>query len=208
MSAKQVQLRKQGFTLIEMLLAMFILFVIVMVVSRMFQQCSLAWESGSRKAELNMTGRSMADFIAQELGRAVADKDVFGFDLQPDQATFWVLGAVTNPPNERVAMLQKIEYLSATKTIGRTVWAKDMGGYYLPSNMVSLGVVRMAPAQTILALQLDPDPLYAPPDLPTYVDITVQVIKPEDLLKPNPPLFAKTYKSRAYLVNRNRYKYD
>mgnify|MGYP003559011032 CR=1 FL=1 len=45
------QLRKRGFSLIEVLVAMTILSVIVLIVAGIFQQTGLAWSLGLRRAD-------------------------------------------------------------------------------------------------------------------------------------------------------------
>jgi prepilin-type N-terminal cleavage/methylation domain-containing protein len=62
-----------GFTLIEVLVATFILVVIVMILSKVFHQASVAWSAGFRRADGNMTGRSAVGFMARELMNACAD---------------------------------------------------------------------------------------------------------------------------------------
>lgn len=65
--------RPTGFTLIELLVAMVILVCIVLAVARIFQQASVAWQTGTRKAENIMAGRAVADFLAQQLSHAIPD---------------------------------------------------------------------------------------------------------------------------------------
>jgi prepilin-type N-terminal cleavage/methylation domain-containing protein len=86
--------RRGAFTLIELLVAMAILVIIVLIVSMIFQRASVAWDTGARKAELDMTGRGVADFMAQELASAVSGTNRFtNFDVPPGH--FWVLSDAT-----------------------------------------------------------------------------------------------------------------
>ena len=86
--------RHGAFTLIELLVAMAILVIIVLIVSMIFQRASVAWDTGARKAELDMTGRGVADFMAQELASAVSGTNRFtNFDVPPGH--FWVLSDAT-----------------------------------------------------------------------------------------------------------------
>ena len=60
-------------TLIEVLVATFILMIIVLILSKVFHQASITWSAGFRRAEGNMTGRSSVGFMARELMNATAD---------------------------------------------------------------------------------------------------------------------------------------
>lgn len=64
---------RSGFTLLEILLAMFILVLIILMMARMFSHARIAWETGTRKSDLNMEGRAAINFMAHELSLAVAD---------------------------------------------------------------------------------------------------------------------------------------
>jgi prepilin-type N-terminal cleavage/methylation domain-containing protein len=88
--------RHGAFTLIELLVAMAILVIIVLIVSMIFQRASVAWDTGARKAELDMTGRGVADFMAQELATAVRGTNRFtDFSVSGSAANFWVLSDAT-----------------------------------------------------------------------------------------------------------------
>ena len=64
-----------GFTLIEVLVATFILLVMVLILSKIYHQASIAWSAGFRRADGNMTGRATVGFMARELMNAVADDE-------------------------------------------------------------------------------------------------------------------------------------
>ena len=46
-----------GFTLLEILVAMAILMVLVLMMSTLFHQSTIAWDSGLRQAEMSMQAR-------------------------------------------------------------------------------------------------------------------------------------------------------
>ena len=94
-SQRAVRAKRGGFTLIELLVAMAILMILVMIVAQLFQQARQAWETGTRKAEMNMKGRALADYMAQELSCAIQPTGKT-FSVSMHQATFWVLGDTTN----------------------------------------------------------------------------------------------------------------
>jgi prepilin-type N-terminal cleavage/methylation domain-containing protein len=82
---------RAGFSLIELLVSMAILVVITLMVSRIFQQAGVAWDTGSRKAEKMMTGRAVSDFIARQLSHAVPDTNGAAFAVSSFPLKFFVL---------------------------------------------------------------------------------------------------------------------
>jgi prepilin-type N-terminal cleavage/methylation domain-containing protein len=84
--------RSAGFTLIELLVAMSMLVMIIMIVGMFFQRASVAWDTGVRKAEVLLTGRAVADYMAQEMQMAMPTAD---FDANSGTATFMILGEAT-----------------------------------------------------------------------------------------------------------------
>mgnify|MGYP001011524977 CR=1 FL=1 len=53
------------------LLAMFILVLLVLLSSRLFSTASQTFNTGIRKAEINLVGRSVLDFLDRDISRAV-----------------------------------------------------------------------------------------------------------------------------------------
>jgi prepilin-type N-terminal cleavage/methylation domain-containing protein len=68
-----VAYRKTGFSLLELLVAMAIFVMIVLMMSTVFHQSSVAWDSGTRKAQNGMTARAVLGFMARELMEAAED---------------------------------------------------------------------------------------------------------------------------------------
>ncbi len=65
------QLRKRGFSLIEVLVAMTILSVIVLIVAGIFQQTGLAWSLGLRRADEQSMIRAVAGALTRDLSMIV-----------------------------------------------------------------------------------------------------------------------------------------
>lgn len=80
-----------GFTLIELLVSMTILVIITLMVARIFQQAGVAWDTGTRKAEKMMAGRAVADYIAQQLSKAVPDPNGGAFNAGGSPLSFFIL---------------------------------------------------------------------------------------------------------------------
>ena len=169
-----------GFTLIELLVAMAILVVIVLIVSMIFQRASVAWDTGMRKTELDMTGRGVADFMAQELSMAIRDTNTCKeFSVAGKAATFWMLGDA-DPTNRAV---RKIDYS------GDAVATRQENG----ASSATL-------AEGVKDVIFECEPVDVPPgELPNYADVTVTIVNGfgEDI----------KYQSRAYFVNRNRNRF-
>jgi len=77
MRRKSKNSSKKAFTLIEVLVATFILLVMVLILSKIYHQASVAWSAGFRRADGNMIGRSAVGFMARELMNSCADQEYF-----------------------------------------------------------------------------------------------------------------------------------
>ena len=64
---------RRGFTLIELLVGMAILSIIVLSIARIYQESTVAWDSGWNRAQTMMVGRTVTQFIADEAALAVYD---------------------------------------------------------------------------------------------------------------------------------------
>jgi prepilin-type N-terminal cleavage/methylation domain-containing protein len=184
--------RKNGFTLIELLVALAILGVIVVLCGRIFQQANASWTTGSRKAEINMIGRGIADFIAQDISRCVPGTLASPTTLSGNSPSFTIVDETRIPVGSgAISPTVKVSYL-LSGPLERTVEGEPKAVMLpvLPANM------NLAVSATV-----EPRDILPGVDLPGYVDVTVTV---EDTAKGYPTLF----KSRAWLANRYRYKYD
>ena len=77
---------EQAFSLIEVLVATAILVVIVIMVSMVFHQSSIAWNAGLQNAKSNMTARSILGNVQRELALAV-DATRYGVLGSPMEAS-------------------------------------------------------------------------------------------------------------------------
>lgn len=170
---------EKGFTLVELLVALAILGVIVVICGRIFEQSNVSWTTGSRQAEMNMLGRGLASFIGQDISRCVAETSG-DLSFSSGSLTFKILNdATTNQP-----------FKSVTYSLSSPI--KRDGIVLAPTrNTEFKGVyvkgVRVAPDTT--------------DDIPCYVDVEVDV-EDEEIAE------IRTYRSRAWIVNRERYLYD
>jgi prepilin-type N-terminal cleavage/methylation domain-containing protein len=176
---------KSGFTLIELLVALAILGVIVVMCGVIFEQSNLSWSTGSRKAEVNMVGRGVADFISQDIGRCIA-RTPADFSLVGSTLTFKIIDEnVVVEGSSDTYIYKQITYDFSAMT--RSV--KDTPGSML-----------LAPKDMVKSIIITPQMVVAG-ELPGYVDVTVEVQDTDET-------YQQYFKSRAWLVNRDRYKYD
>jgi prepilin-type N-terminal cleavage/methylation domain-containing protein len=109
-SREQARLHAEGFTLIEIAVATTILAIVVLILSQVFHQSSLAWTSGMRKASGNMTGRTAMSLMARDLMNAAADPDLLKrteFTHGGNSVTFPSFGAAD--VNDRAARLMRYD---------------------------------------------------------------------------------------------------
>ena len=115
--------RDEGFTLIEVLVATTILVILVLVMSSVFHQSSVAWDGGMRKAEGNMTGRAILGFMSREMSEAVVDAshtNLFKMEIHPDSATFVTLRGTNDMATPRGRIAEEIEYTLVGQKVKRT----------------------------------------------------------------------------------------
>lgn len=177
-----------AFTLIELLAAMAILVVIVLIVGMVFQRASVAWDTGMRRADMNMTGRAVADFMAQEMSQAVLGGSNSIFSIASSKAEFIAIGQAES---SGMRAARRIVYDLSGNRITRTVSLPDGGSPETmdmceEDNGLQLGFEEGAGAGT---------------ELPAFVDIKVTVSDGG-----TPPLLT-IYQSRAAFANRSRYRY-
>jgi len=160
--------------------AMAILSIIVIICGRLFQQASAAWETGVRRAERNIIGRNLADFIAGDLSRAVARTDD---ELQ--------IGATSL----RFPIVDE-----ASVRDGLSSRAYQWVTYDLSPNNLRRNGQRLAPAGVVDRIRITAGPA-TPGRPPIYVDVETRVKDPDSF-------YVEVFTSRAWIRNRDRYRYD
>jgi type II secretory pathway pseudopilin PulG len=197
---------RKAFTLIELLIAMSILMMIVLMVSRLFQQIQTTWVRGAKRAELNMTGRSVADYIARELSQAVTGEyyTIFNVPEGGSTAEFFML-APTSPTErgEQVTnrAVQFVRYTFESGVVKRSVYSPDpsnVGSYDYSNSLFNppaADFIDLIPEDTVTNLTFTRPFATAVGELPRAIDVTVAV----------PSInYVEDYAARAYIVNRNR----
>lgn len=82
---------RSGYTLIELLVSVAILGFVVIAIARLFNQSTIAWDSGHRRAEVMLTGRAILDLVSRDLS-ALVD----GPGALPVTADSWTILRGTN----------------------------------------------------------------------------------------------------------------
>lgn len=160
--------RSRGFTMIELLVAMSVLVVIVLIVTLIFRRATTVWDSGMNKAELDMTGRGVADYVAQDVSAAIIN-GTHSFSASGGSANFWVLGEA-NSTNGAISNI-KYQFSGGALSRNSTVLAEGLKDFAFTNSGSGL---------------------------PLYVDVVVTVT--------NEVGVESLYQSRAFFLNRNRYK--
>ena len=166
-----------AFTLIELLVAMAVLLIIVLIVAKVFAQASSTWTTGARRVEMNMTGRAVADFVAQDLSQAVIGSN-YEFTVSASAANFWIIGDASNTTRAAVNVTYSFSGAALTRS-GQQICDTNLVGF---------------------AFSQGPG-FVSGQSLPLYVDVLVTVSDGR------PVASNRVFQSRAEFPNRNRYKY-
>lgn len=127
---------RRGFTLIEVMAAMAILSVLLLILTKIFNESTRAWSLGHSDSESNIAGRAVMEFVVRDLSQAFADEGV-EFRLRSDATTaygeksdvvqFVTLGADPDGSDDRRASGLAMYYLSEIKDAN----GDDTGRYRL-----------------------------------------------------------------------------
>ena len=216
-----------GFTLLELLVSMVILMVIVLSTTKIFNASTVAWDTGSRKAEVNMTGRSVADFLAQEISQAVYDGSTISessllqqLPAYPGPLSLMVPGNVLRfatlerDPSSAARAARIVEYtVSNGVVLVRSSRGWSAGSVYSNVNWATSSAspesTQVELSQDISGIEFYRDRYSSVGSMPLYVDVRVSVSRPEDVAKGYSTVYSNlVFESRGYLVNRNRYRYE
>lgn len=169
---------KKGFTILEMMVAMAVLSMLVVAMSRIFQQSLVASDTGYNLSKGILVGRTLSQFIADDLSNC----------------TEW-LGESGSYEFDKISVAsgqdiwQTIEYKMDSGAILRSV----NGGESLP-------IFEPSSSEEVVINDFD----MQPDDNHTYIDVFISIsIKKfkngdEDI---------KNFSNRVYLQNNNRYTY-
>ena len=154
----------KGFSLLEILVAMAILSVIILTLSTVFNQSSLAWDSGLAKVEKSMEGRIALNLMANELRNAVAGPDF----LEP--VSFGSGGMAFNSMVQATDGEHAVRFIEYSGQINRKA-TKYQEDYSYPGAIVSDGLLLTAEEFTV-----EPDSGWSSGDeLPASVKLTIKM---------------------------------
>jgi prepilin-type N-terminal cleavage/methylation domain-containing protein len=179
--------RKKGFTVIEMMVAMAVLSMLVIAMSRIFQQSLVATDTGYNLVKGNLVGRTIMQYVADDLSNCT---DWFG----GNEFEF-----------ERI-----VTDSNAWLTVGYKI---DSGGLKRKTD-VDTDWVRLFEPSDNKTVEFNKDSLgegfYIEPDNnnnPKYFNlfISVKVKKYEDADDDSTDI--RNFATRVYLQNNNRYDY-
>ena len=113
-SSKNLGRSRAAFTLVELLAAMAVLALIVLMIGNVLSTSTKAYAAGSTRAEHNMNGRTVIDFIAQEVNTAIVNPTMpfnvragaMAYGLPTHQLTFAALGPIGQSEKDEVHLVQ------------------------------------------------------------------------------------------------------
>lgn len=128
--------RKEGFTLIEVLVATAVMAIMIVMLGGVFQQASSSWDSGYVRAEGGMAVRAVAGALTRDLATAV-DGRRYGMStplsLSPGEngtgLTFWRLRDGAKDGND----VEKVTYDSKGDRNGKALFGQNSGAFDPPS---------------------------------------------------------------------------
>lgn len=170
-----------GFSLLELLVAMAIFVMIVLMMSTIFHQSGIAWDSGTRRAQNGMTARAVLGFMARELMEAVGEQNSPLIFQRPTPTTviFRNASGVTDS-GKRTA--RRIQYKMLGDTITRkedTFLANDpyqYGGWTDGSEVAIADNVKELKFEADAKWENDPVPT-----LPAWLRITIKLSTLDDV---------------------------
>ena len=121
------QNRSSGFTLLEMLVGLVIMMVIALVISKVIALGSDAFANGSRRADVNLTGRAVIDLMSRDFEIAIASPR-FPATLNNNASTFTfhVLDPKEDETTGRWHDIYRVEYSVSSDHIVRRLFAINM----------------------------------------------------------------------------------
>ena len=167
-----------GFTLIEILVSLAILGVIVVSIASLFDQSTVAWDSGLRRSQAMMTGRAILDFAATEAALAMDDSNLSG-------------GSVPSMNNMLV--------LEGTNEMADISYTPPGSGIERTRNTDTSDLIENGDDISIEDFSID----FGGGQPPRYADIAVTVQTSDKGRDED-----RDFETRVYLWNHNRYRYD
>jgi len=123
---------RSGFSLIEIMVAMAILSIIVLMMSTIYHQSTLAWDSGTRKTKGSVVARAVLGLISKDLSLAVVDTNILTRGIGDmyiqngaKSIRFVTLGG-TNSANTRVARMIRYEKSGASPRVMRYEYERTL----------------------------------------------------------------------------------
>lgn len=78
---------RAAFTLIELLAAMAVLSIMMLMFANIFSSSGKAWTNGTRRAEQNMNGRAVLEYMGKEIGQSILNSSGIVFQVNYRQTS-------------------------------------------------------------------------------------------------------------------------
>lgn len=138
---------KRAFTLIELMVAIAIFVMIILMMSKLFHQSSLAWSAGMRKAQGNMTGRGAIAYMAREIMNTAVDSSILNDSSIPANGTILQITTLANNESEgNVRCAKKVKYYldAGTHTLKKEEYNVDLNNVYCSWDVSATSRVELA----------------------------------------------------------------
>jgi len=188
--------RKKGFTIIEMMVAMAVLSMLVIAMSRIFQQSLVATDTGYNLVKGNLVGRTIMQYVADDLSNCTlwiggGDREFNRVFMTTDSDTD-ALQTVKYPPLNGGILERTVKYYK----LDGTLKSETTDSLFEPSEGANKTI-------EIVDFQINPDNN----SNPTYFDIFLSVTIKKYVDADEDSIDTKNFATRVYLQNNNRYKY-
>jgi len=183
--------RKKGFTIIEMMVAMAVLSMLVIAMSRIFQQSLVATDTGYNLVKGNLVGRTIMQYVAEDLSNCTEWIGGENFEFKRPK----IIIDPDETQNEKAYDVQTIVY-----KINNGILTRNGAKLFVPSEG----------ANNTVEFYKDSlgEGFYIEPDSDTnYFDIFLSVTVKKYVDADEDSIDIKNFATRVYLQNDNRYKY-
>ncbi len=162
-----IGVRRSGFTLLEILMAVSILVILVFIVGGMFRHSTGAWEAGLRRTESDAGSRAALSMMAHELSMAVADTRLkCSIVSGMSDISFYTFGPIAG--NREV---RKVTYTLDSGSLKRKLEEINIGsGYPTPISSSTVSLL-----DNVTDLKFRTGVLPCTTNLPPWVDIEMTV---------------------------------
>ena len=123
------EITREGFTLIEVMVAITIFAMIILMTSTVFHQATVARDTGMRKGDGSMMARAALGYMADQMHSAVWDNDRFeDGDCKPD-GPFAIFPRMDAVPETGQRVIRLVMFEELNEELRMSIWNMDPNDY-------------------------------------------------------------------------------